>query len=322
MPLFGVDVSHHQGTEIDWGKVRASGIDFMLARASLATTPDSTYRDNIRRARLAGIPVVGAYHFLYPASTVSPAEQARLFVDRIQNADGLLTMLDVEKDRNGKTGEVFVPTGSDARAFATEFARLTNGHTLIMYAPGWYWTGHIGNPASADLGPLCASRYVHVDKDAHGNPIRMTPTEAYARILPKFWKPKHGGWTKATLLQFTSTGKVGGYGGRIDVDAFDGTLQKLKTLTGPAGQPQSALVPPVSTPAAPQAGARVAAAPGTKLFHVVVQGETLSGIAARNGFLPTATKPAFRVMLDAFPENEPFRANPNLIHPGDRVRVR
>jgi GH25 family lysozyme M1 (1,4-beta-N-acetylmuramidase) len=321
MPLFGVDVSHHQGSGIDWGKVRASGIDFMIARASLATTPDSTYRDNIRRARLAGIPVVGAYHFLYPARVVSPVTQARLFVQRIQNADGILTMLDVEKDRNPRTGEIFIPTISDARAFAKEFAKLTDGHTLIMYAPGWYWTGHIGNPPASDLGPLCASRYVPVAKGADGDPIRMTPTEAFAKVLPKFWKPSHGGWTKATLLQFTSTGKVAGHGGRIDINAFNGTLQKLKVLTGPAGQSQSALVPPASTPPAPDHATPVVT-PAAKRFHVVVRGETLSGIAARNGFKPTVHLPAFRVMLNAFPENARFRANPSLIHTGDRVRVR
>jgi len=322
MTIFGVDVSRHQGTEIDWGKVRASGIDFMIARASLATTPDATYRDNVRRARLAGIPVVGAYHFLYPASVVSPVEQARLFFKRIQNADGILTMLDVEKDRSPTTGEVFIPTITDARAFAKEFARLTGNHTLIMYAPGWYWTGHIGNPSASDLGPLCASRFVPVAKDADGDPIRMTPKEAFAKVAPKFWKPKHGGWTKATMLQFTSTGKVGGYGGRIDIDAFAGTLQKLNVLTGPAGQPQSALVPPASTPPSPGTATTPGSVPAQKRFHVIVAGETLSGIAARHGFMPMPTMPAFRVMINAFPENAKFRENPNLIHPGDRVRVR
>jgi GH25 family lysozyme M1 (1,4-beta-N-acetylmuramidase) len=324
MPLFGVDVSRHQGSEIDWGKVRASGIDFMIARASLATTPDPTYRGNIRRARLAGIPVVGAYHFLYPASVVSPVTQARLFVEQIQDADGILTMLDVEKDRSPNTGAVFIPTISDVRAFAGEFARLTDDHVLIMYAPGWYWTGHIGNPQAADLGPLCASRYVPVDEDAHGNPMRMTPAEAFAKVRPKSWKPSHGGWTRATFLQFTSTGKVAGYGGRIDVNAFDGSLQKLIALTGPAGQPQAALVPPAAFGPAPDPAAPVAAAgpPPAKRFHTVVRGETLSGIAARHGFMATAGRPAFRIMIDAFPENETFRANPGLIQPGDRVRVR
>jgi GH25 family lysozyme M1 (1,4-beta-N-acetylmuramidase) len=321
MPIFGIDVSRHQGLEVDWAKVRASGIDFMFARASLATTPDGTYRDNVRRARRAGVPVVGAYHFLYPRSAVSPVEQARLFVDRIQNADGILTMLDVELDRNPKTGETFVPTISDARSFATEFARLTGNHTLLMYAPAWYWNGHIGNPPASDLGPLCASLYVPVDVDDHDRPIRMSVARAFGKVTSGFWKARHGGWKKATVLQFSSWGKVAGYGGRLDLDAFNGTVPKLLALTGPAGQPQSALVPPAHATTTGGATIAASATSTTKRFHVVVAGETLSGIAARAGFMPTATLPAFRVMINRFPENARFRENPSLIHPGDRVRI-
>ena len=86
MPIFGVDVSRPQGAKLDWARIRASGIDFMIARASLATTPDERYRDYHRGAKEAGIPVLGAYHFLYPVDVVSPAEQARLFVKRIGDA--------------------------------------------------------------------------------------------------------------------------------------------------------------------------------------------------------------------------------------------
>jgi GH25 family lysozyme M1 (1,4-beta-N-acetylmuramidase) len=231
MPLFGVDVSRHQGTALDWGRIRTSGIEFMIARASIATRPDARYAANVTGARAAGIPVVGAYHFLYPAHAASPIEQARAFVCQIGDADGLLTVLDVEKDRSPTTGEVFKPTIADARAFATEFARLTDGHPLVVYGPAWYWKGTLGNPPAADLGPLHASRYVPVSMDAAGRPIRMTPTEAFAKVPAAWWKATHGGWTEATILQFTSTGRVDGYAGRIDLNAYRGSLDALAALT-------------------------------------------------------------------------------------------
>lgn len=231
MPIFGVDVSRHQGTALDWGRIRASGIDFMIARASIATRPDARYAPNVAGARAAGIPVVGAYHFLYPAHVASPTEQARAFVRQLGDSDGLLTVLDVEKDRSPTTGEVFKPTIADARVFAAEFARLTDGHLLVIYGPAWYWTGTIGNPAAADLGPLHASRYVPVSHDAAGNPIRMTPTEAFAKVPGAWWKAAHGGWTDVTILQFTSTGRVDGYNGRIDLNAFRGSVQALAGMT-------------------------------------------------------------------------------------------
>ncbi len=52
-----------------------------------------------------------------------------------------------------------------------------------------------------------------------------------------------------------------------------------------------------------------------KRFHIVKRGETLSRIAARFGFR------GFGRLIANFPENERFAANPNLIHPGDGVRV-
>jgi GH25 family lysozyme M1 (1,4-beta-N-acetylmuramidase) len=235
MTIFGVDVSRHQGTMLDWGRIRSSGIDFMIARASIATRPDPRYAANVAGARVAGIPVVGAYHFLYPAHVASPVEQARAFIRQVGLADGMLTVLDVEKDRSPSTGEIFRPTIDDARVFAREFAQLTDGHPLVIYGPAWYWKGTLGNPPAADLGPLHASRYVPVTRNAAGDPIRMTPTEAFAKVPAAWWKATHGGWTEATILQFTSTGRVDGYGGRIDLNAFRGSVSALAALTTKTG---------------------------------------------------------------------------------------
>jgi lysozyme len=329
MPIFGVDVSRHQGANLNWARIRGSGIDFMLARASLATTPDERYRDNHRGAKEAGIPVLGAYHFLYPAKVVSPAEQARLFVQRIGDPEGLLTMLDIERDNANK------PKIQDVREFAAAFRDLTNGHPLLLYAPAWYWP-RIGNPAASDLGLLVASRYVPVDRNAMGNGIRMTPAVAFERVKRRWWRASHGGWTRATILQFTSHGKVGGYPRRIDLNAFRGTAAELAQLarTGAApilpDEPDDGVQDDgVQDDIAPDGLARGSSSvPSDRgldeapLFHTVVGGDTLFDIAIRFGWEPEAGQPAYRVMLAAFPENKPFRANPKQIHPGDRVRVR
>ncbi len=321
MTIFGVDVSRHQGPDLDWPKIKASGIDFAIARASLATTPDAMYQTNVGRAQAAGIPVVGAYHFLYPAGVVSPAEQARLFVQQIGHSGALLTVLDIEKDR-GPSGEVHEPGIDEVRAFAAEFAQLTGGHQLILYAPAWYWKGTIADPPAADLGPLHASRYVAVAEDAAGHPIRMTAPEAFAKVPTGWWQASHGGWTDATILQFTSSGKVAGYGGPIDLNAFRGSLDELAGLAGSSGVGSPSTPSPTEHPAAhpiehPGAGPQ----PGTQAFYTVLAGDTLTKIAAQHGFAPQGGVPAFKVLIDAFPENARYAANPNLIEPGDRVRV-
>ena len=325
MPIFGVDVSHHQGSRLHWGKIRDSGIDFMFARAMLATTPDEEYAGNLERAKQAGIPVLGAYHFLYPTSVVSPAKQARRFVDKIGHTDGLMTMLDIERDNRHK------PHISEVREFAEEFAIRTQGHPLLLYAPGWYW-GIIDNPPASDLGVLVASRYVNVDRNATGHGIKMTPEVAFGRVRKRYWRAQHGGWTHATILQFTSFGKVDGHRGRIDVNAFRGTVQELAALATPGVAPFVAPddgpddEPPDIDDDTPDEGVGHGTSPAAprhaKRFHTVVDGDTLFDIAIAAGFTPKDGKPAFRVMLDRFDENEPFRAHPEAIVKGQRVRIR
>jgi GH25 family lysozyme M1 (1,4-beta-N-acetylmuramidase) len=329
MPIFGVDVSRHQGSKLDWAKIRGSGIEFMIARASLATTPDERYRDNHRGAKAAGIPVLGAYHFLYPANVVSPAEQARLFLKRIGDPAGLLTMLDIERDNGHK------PRIEDVRAFAATFRDLTSGHPLLLYAPAWYWP-RIQNPAASDLGPLVASRYVPVDLNAMGKGIKMRPAVAFGRVQKRWWRARHGGWTRATILQFSSHGLVNGYRRRIDLNAFRGTTAELAELARTGASP---IAPDEPDDGTPDDGAQdeiatdglargESSTPSDRgdeeepRFHTVVAGDTLFAIALRFGWEPEDGRPAYRVMLAAFPENQPFRANPKLIRPGDRVRVR
>ena len=71
----GIDVSVHNG-DIDWGKVKAAGIDFAILRAGygkLAKQKDAKFVDNYNGAKAAGLPV-GAYWYSY-ATTPDEAKQ-------------------------------------------------------------------------------------------------------------------------------------------------------------------------------------------------------------------------------------------------------
>jgi Tfp pilus assembly protein FimV len=68
-------------------------------------------------------------------------------------------------------------------------------------------------------------------------------------------------------------------------------------------------------------GSTAAAPSHPRRFYTVVSGDTLFAIAVRFGWKPRDGQPAFRVMLDAFPANAPFREHPESIQPGQRVRV-
>lgn len=212
--IFGIDVSKHQGT-IDWPRV--SGVDFAICRASLATTPDPTFDRNLRGAKDRGL-LAGAYHFLYPSAIVPAREQCNLFWSQLdRNPEGILTVLDVEKD-----GTAY-PTYADVQAFVDRWRALT-GHPLIIYTGKWYWNGSdypIKGRDGSMFGPLWKSQYV--------DPVSTSIRTLFAQVEPSYWTG-FGGWDEVTLLQFTSSASVSGISGRVDANAYRGTLAQLRSL--------------------------------------------------------------------------------------------
>jgi GH25 family lysozyme M1 (1,4-beta-N-acetylmuramidase) len=208
-PLFGVDVSEYQHL-VDWPALAASGIGFAVCRASLGTGyTDPTFARNVPAARGEDL-VVGAYHYLYPGDG---ALQADAFLAVAWDGQPLVCVVDVEQ--KGVSID-------DLRAFSERFAEKVPNHPLVVYTGGWYWRGHMGDPAGADLGPLWESRYVQTGG---------APDAVYAEVPAAWWTPGYGGWPQATLLQFSSAGHVPGVHGRCDLDAFLGDADALRALT-------------------------------------------------------------------------------------------
>jgi len=78
----GIDVSSYQGEEIDWAKVAASGIEFVMLRigfrgyATGTLNLDSCFQKNLAGAKAAGLKV-GAYYFSQAVSTQEAIEEAQ-----------------------------------------------------------------------------------------------------------------------------------------------------------------------------------------------------------------------------------------------------
>jgi lysozyme len=290
MTLFGIDVSQFQGT-IDWTQVKKSGITFAVARCVREHGGvDSTYARNVAGQRRAGL-IPGAYAFLAGGGVAQA--QARTFIRAIGDPTGKLIMLDIERPSFHPT-----PTLADVQAFVAEWRKAHPQHPLLLYGSSGAVLGKIGRLASLQaFGPLWLAFY-RVG-------VGTTPGQFYASIggnAAQQWRLAFSGWTGPSIWQFTSTQvRVPGVAGNIDTNAFRGTRQQLIALTQ-----KKPATGPTPAPAHPTQA---------KQFHVVKRGETLSGIAARFGFR------GFRRLIDMFPENKRFAANPNLIHPGDRVRV-
>ena len=74
--VMGIDVSKHQGTGIDWKKVKADGVKFAIIRAGYGKylkQEDPCFDENIQGAYNAGLDV-GVYWYSY-ASTAADAEK-------------------------------------------------------------------------------------------------------------------------------------------------------------------------------------------------------------------------------------------------------
>jgi hypothetical protein len=193
-----VDISNYQG-------------NFNVAQAGREglTYQDPRFDTFIPQIKAAGL-IPGAYHFLRAGDG---AAQARAFHARVAShggPGGFLCACDNEKDA----------TWDVTRAFYAEWNRLTGGHPLMMYSGDWWWNPRGWNGSS--LTPyLWTSHYV----SGTG-----TGSALYAKVPASWWTPGYGGWNTATILQFSSSATVAGQ--TVDVNAFRGTLNELRALTG------------------------------------------------------------------------------------------
>ncbi len=97
-PLYGVDVSRHQG-EIDWPTLAEAGVDFAYLKATEGGDwTDPLFARNWRGAAAAGIPR-GAYHFF--TFCRAPEEQAAHVLRTVPRERGALPLaVDVEYGGN------------------------------------------------------------------------------------------------------------------------------------------------------------------------------------------------------------------------------
>ena len=170
-----MDLSHHNGTTLDFAAAAASGMNAVIHKATQGTTYVdpclSANRDAVRKAGL----LFGYYHF---GTGDDGGAQAGYFLARAQSASGELLARDFEANAAGPS-----MTLKEARAFVTVI------HTRIGKWPALY-TGHylkdmIGSTPDPVLAncPLWLAQY---------GPVPVLPA----------------GWNTWTLWQWTD-GAVG-----------------------------------------------------------------------------------------------------------------
>lgn len=215
--LYGIDVSKFQG-RVDYDAVKRSGVSFVIAKATEGHTYlDPYYATNKKAIRAAGL-IPGAYHFLRPLNGASIATQADWFCEYADPE--AIHALDVEG-----SGPL------EVEGFVAAYRRHYPMKTILMYTGRDLWTKVSKVPYDGvQYGPLWAAgvepnRYV----GATGSLSKQWGAVTGNAGLP--WL----GWTKWTIMQFTDHAQVPGVNGGVDGNAFGGTVEELKALTGLGG---------------------------------------------------------------------------------------
>ncbi len=207
MEFRGIDVSKWQGN-IDWNRVKASGVDFAILRAgygSVSSQKDVTFEDNYQNAKAAGIPV-GAYHYSYAKDIAGAKKEAQTFLEWIKGKQfEYPVVFDIEESATYNLGRNTV-------------SEIIKTFCSIVEAAGYYvsvytnknWLDHVVSDEVKSKYDTWLAQW--------------TSTPSY--IGP------YGMW------QYTSSGVVDGISGRVDMDiAYKNypEIIKRKQLNGWSG---------------------------------------------------------------------------------------
>jgi GH25 family lysozyme M1 (1,4-beta-N-acetylmuramidase) len=247
----GIDVSHWQGT-INWSQVKADGVAFAFMKATESTTyADPTMKTNFAGAQSVGI-YRGAYHFARPkAATAIP--QAKYFVSKVGSFSGagvLPPVLDLESAGGMSVSGLRTWTSN----FLTTVEDLTGRRPIIYVSPA-FWEHYLGNSTAFTRYPLWIAHY--------GVTSPRVP----------------GGWSKWTFWQRTSTGRVDGIAGNVDMNKFNGTSAELATLANTTGGSTGPVAPGPTVPAG--AATTVSMTPATTSTAAINEPVTIEGDLAK-----------------------------------------
>lgn len=194
MAIKGVDVSKWQG-DIDWGKVRASGVDFAMIRCGVGSssgkiTVDGYFTKNLSGAAANGIKA-GVYLYAYSKDAYAARLEAENVVSLLSTSGNLISLpvcWDVEdKNQQGLSREVIFQMASSWRD-VIERAGFIPG----IYTSTSWLNSRVTVPDGCDLW-LAHWKRVDSSSDDCPNPA-------------------------AAIWQHSDKGQISGIDGYVDVD--------------------------------------------------------------------------------------------------------
>jgi lysozyme len=194
--VHGTDTSRWQ-PEINWSKVRGSGISFAFIKATEGGDHiDKSFKENWAKAKKARVPR-GAYHFYYFCT--APEVQARWYLKNVPNdPHAMPPALDAEWNHQSRTcpGKPDpAKVRRDLHTWLKIVEKATGKRPVIYTTPDFY--------DDNDMGRFEGYHFWLRSTAAH-------PSERYPHEKWTFW-------------QYTGTGKIPGIEGKADINAFRGS---------------------------------------------------------------------------------------------------
>lgn len=218
MSLNGYDISDNQGN-IDNTQVPG---DFVIIKATEGigyTDPDCDA--NYQQSKGAG-KKLGVYHFARPDGNPNGADEAGWFVSQIQGYIGeAVLVLDLEVN----------PNPSWAKAFLDRVFELTRVRPLI-YMNASTANAHDWSSVWTDYSLWVADYGMNMPQNGY------TPSQSVS---------VNGNWTIA-MWQYTSQGRLPGWGSFLDLDVFYGDANAWHAYAQVTEQTPPPVVPPVVAP--------------------------------------------------------------------------
>jgi len=234
----GIDISKYQ-EKVDWNRVRAAEVKFVIIRAVVGTLEDKLFKEHWAGSKAAGL-LRGVYH--YYRDDQDPKAQAKKLFDVLKSTGDLGELppaLDIEEINNPKL------TVSKIKTCFEEIERLF-GRPPIAYSRATVWNPKIGKVSWASRYPLWVAHYtISGWKENH---LQRTANETKP-TLPSPWS----NWDIWQITDQCPARDYGVSGTTLDLDfAEEATLKRLTGKSIPASTgdtPGGGTIDPAPKPA-------------------------------------------------------------------------
>lgn len=189
--IYGIDVSKWQGTNVDWAKVKASGVKFVILRIGTTYGKDSTFESNYTKAKAQGLDV-GVYFYNYSKTKATIEQDAASVVSWLAGRQLEYPVYFDLEDNSLLSGY----TNTDRTNFCIWFNTVIEnaGYYAGVYT-GYYWMNNYVNISTLRAKyPIWMARYLNSGTDS----------QDYSNLC--------GMW------QYSSKGAVNGISGNVDMN--------------------------------------------------------------------------------------------------------